>query len=185
MNRMHLPVLVILLLSAIVSPLPAGGMVRKTSDEIAINLKGIDGKRYDTSKMRGNILVVSFGATWCQPCHEELQDLEILHLEFKDRPVRFLWVSVDDSKMTSDGELRDFAREVNFTFPVLRDPEKQAYKLFSQRTRVPLVVIIDKDGRLVAPLQFGASSQPGVFRIRMRNRLKDLFAREQTMSSSR
>ena len=159
-------------------------MVRSRSDNIDINLKGVDGKRYDTSKMRGNILVVSFGATWCQPCHEELKDLEILHLEFKDRPVRFLWISVDDKEMTSDGELRAFARQLNFTFPVLRDPGKDIYRQFSQRTRLPLVVIIDKDGKVIAPYQFGASSQPGVFRINMRNRLKDIFARQETASIS-
>lgn len=184
MKNIRLPVLLFLILCTLVSSSLARWTPRNADNEIDINEKGIDGKRYDISKMRGNILVVSFGATWCQPCHEELQDLEILHLEFKDRPVRFLWISVDDKDVISDGDLRKFARQLNFTFPVLRDPEKHIYKQFSQRTRLPLLVIIDKDGRVVGPNQFGASSQPGVFRINMRNRLKDLFAREETADSS-
>lgn len=147
-------------------------------DEVSINLKGIDGKKYETSKMHGQYLVVSFGATWCGPCHEELRDLEILHQEFKDRPVTFLWVSVDDREMMSDKGLREFAKSLNFTFPVLRDPEKRVYKQFSERMRLPLMVIFNKEGKIVRPNQFGAASQPGVFRINLRLRLQQLFSSE-------
>jgi peroxiredoxin len=131
--------------------------------------------------MRGRFLVVAFGATWCQPCHEELRDLEILHLEFKDRPVSFMWVSLDEGGKdgVSNDDLKKFARNLKFTFPILRDPERDAYKQFSKRQRLPLLVVFDKEGQIVLPHQFGAASQPGVFRINFRNRLKDLFAREE------
>lgn len=166
---------------------PASGLIVAADEKISIKLKGIDGKTYDISKLRGRILVVAFGATWCQPCHEELRDLEILHKEFHDRPVTFLWISLDDGGKggMSDGELKKFAKQLNFTFPILRDPEREAYKQFSKRQRLPLLVVFDKEGNVVPPNQFGAVSQPGVFRINFRNRLKDLFAREDINSSSR
>ncbi len=173
--------LFVLILCAVVSTSNAQQLVGDSDSDVSINLKGIDGKRYDVSRMRGNFIVVAFGATWCQPCHEELRDLEVLHLEFKDRPVNFMWISVDDKDQMSDGDLRKFAKQLNFTFPILRDPDKQTYKQFSQRTRLPLVVIIDKAGKVVKPNQFGASSQPGVFRINMRNRLKQLFVDGETV----
>lgn len=161
-------------------------LISTTDDEIKISLKGIDGKKYDLSKMRGDILVVAFGATWCQPCHEELRDLEILYSEFKDRPVKFFWISVDEGGKdgVSDGDLKTFARQLKFTFPILRDPERNVYKQFSKRQRFPLLVVFDKQGKVVPPNQFGANSQPGVFRITFRNRLKDLFARDETIGSS-
>ncbi len=177
-----IPLLILLIFAAcfVVFPLGAQPPVKAGDDEdININLKGVDGKKYDISKMRGHFLVVSFGATWCGPCHEELRDLEILHQEFKDRPVRFMWVSVEDKEEASDDYLKKFAKSLKFTFPILRDPDKRAYKQFSQRTRLPLVVILDKEGRVVKPNQFGASSQPGVFRINLRNRLQRLFSSEQ------
>lgn len=180
MKKIPLLMLLALIAAAFASPSSARRAatpvaVADDEQEVEFSLKGIDGKKYDVSEMRGNFLLVSFGATWCQPCHEELRDLEILHQEFKDRPIRFLWVSVDDKDGMSDKELKKFARSLNFTFPVLRDPEKHAYRQFSQRTRLPLVVILDKEGHVVPPFQFGASSQPGVFRINLRNRLKQLF----------
>jgi len=151
-------------------------------EEIKFSLKGVDGKKYELEKMRGNYLLVSFGATWCMPCHAELKDLEILHQEFKDRPIKFLWVSVEDKEEASDAYLRSFAKSLKVTFPVLRDPEKRAYKQFSERTRLPLVVIFDKEGKVVMPNQFGASSQPGVFRINLRLRLQRLFSGENANS---
>lgn len=167
-----------------VSQAQAQQIVPAGADEISINLKGVDGKKYDISKMRGNFLLVSFGATWCGPCHEELRDLEILHQEFKDRPIKFLWISVEDKEQASDDFLRGFAKDLKFTFPILRDPDKRAYRQFSERVRLPLVVIFDKEGRVVMPNQFGASSQPGVFRINLRNRLQRLFAAEQEAANA-
>ena len=184
MKNFSILVLLLLVSCLFVPSSRARFRVAADDDDISINLKGIDGKKYDISKMRGEILVVAFGATWCGPCHEELRDLEILHLEFKDRPVRFLWISVDGKDEMSDDELRKFAKELKFTFPILRDPDRNAYKQFSKRQRLPLLVVFDKQGKVVPPNQFGANSQPGVFRINFRNRLKDLFAREELESAS-
>jgi len=180
-----IPLLLFVMSVVFIFPPRAQPLVKADDEEeVSINLKGVDGKKYDISKMRGNFLLVSFGATWCQPCHEELRDLEILHQEFKDRPIKFLWITVEDKQEASDDFLRRFAKDLKFTFPVLRDPDKRAYRQFSERTRLPLVVIFDKEGRVMMPKQFGASSQPGVFRINLRNRLQKLFAQAQETESA-
>ncbi|MBC7912107.1 MAG: TlpA family protein disulfide reductase [Pyrinomonadaceae bacterium] len=178
MKKFPLLFLLFCFLSAAQFPLRAEKFVDEDDREINIKLKGVDGNKYDLSKMRGNYVLVAFGATWCGPCHEELRDLEILHREFKDRPIKFVWVSVDDKEQMSDGDLRRFAQTLDFTFPVLRDPDKRAYKQFSERTRLPLLVIFDKEGRVLSPNQFGAASQPGVFRINLRKRLQKLFLKD-------
>ena len=181
-----IPLLLLLVLVSSVCASPSKAVKASSNDDeqaIEINLKGVDGKKYDISKMRGQFLLISFGATWCGPCHEELRDLEILNQEFKDRPIQFLWVSVDGKEERSDKELRKFAETLRFTFPILRDPEKHAYRQFSERTRLPLVVILDKQGHIVPPNQFGAASQPGYFRINLRNRLKQLFTEDAEATS--
>jgi peroxiredoxin len=188
MKKTLFPVLLIFAICIFVFPVN-GQEIRNVSsnigaDDIAINLKGLDGKKYDISKMRGNFVIVSFGATWCGPCHEELRDLEILNQEFQDRPVKFLWITVEDKEAASDSYLRQFSKMLKFTFPILRDPEKKAYRQFSERTRLPLVVIFDKEGRVIPPHQFGAASQPGVFRILLRKRLQRLLTNESEVRSS-
>jgi peroxiredoxin len=142
--------------------------------EINIKLRGIDGKTYDIAEMKGNVLLVSFGATWCSPCAMELRALEELRAEYRDQPVKFLWVSIDRREQLSDGGLRAFVRENKLTFPVLRDPTQLTYAQFSTRTRLPYVVFFDKEGRLAAPKHVGMT-QPEEYKKIIRDNLNKLL----------
>jgi thiol-disulfide isomerase/thioredoxin len=142
--------------------------------EVNIKLRGIDGKMYDISEMKGSVLLVSFGATWCSPCWAELRALEELRIEYRDQPVKFLWISVDRREQLSDGGLREFVKEHGLTFPVLRDPTQLTYAQFSTRTRLPFVVFFDKDGNLAAPRHVGMT-QPEAYKKIIRDNLDKLL----------
>jgi peroxiredoxin len=148
---------------------------RPQSDDYEIKLRGADGKNYDLSNMRGQVLLVSFGATWCQPCKDELRALEQLKDEYKDKPVKFFWVSVESEDQVSDGTLKSFARSVKFTFPILRDDSRWTYAQFSKLQRIPLVVFFDKQGRFVAPAHAGMST-PDKYKQMVRGVLDRLLA---------
>ena len=145
--------------------------------EVNIKLHGIDGKFYDIAEMKGNVLLVSFGATWCSPCTVELRALEELCAEYRDQPVKFLWVSIDRREQLSDGGLRDFVKEHKLTFPVLRDPTQLTYAQFSTRTRLPYVVFFDKEGKLAAPKHVGMT-QPEEYKKIIRDNLNKLLTVE-------
>lgn len=140
-----------------------------------IALKGVDGKTYDLAEMRGNVVLVSFGATWCAPCAEELRALEELKNEYKNQPVKFLWISLDPPEEVSDKELRAYAKANKMSFPVLRDPSKMTYAQFSTRVKIPLVLIYDKQGVLTAK-QFGMSSTTDKYKMALRARFDKLLA---------
>ncbi len=142
--------------------------------EVNIKLRGIDGKMYDISEMKGSVLLVSFGATWCSPCAAELRALEQLRAEYRDQPVKFLWISIDRREQLSDGGLREFVKENRLTFPVLRDPTQLTYAQFSTRTRLPFVVFFDKDGNLAAPRHVGMT-QPEAYKKIIRDNLDKLL----------
>jgi peroxiredoxin len=156
----------------------SAAQVKQTGDstpgEVNIKLRGIDGKMYDIAQMKGNVLLVSFGATWCSPCWAELRALEELKNEYRDQPVKFLWVSIERREQISDGGLRDFAKEQKLSFPVLRDPTQLTYAQFSTRTRLPYVVFFDKEGNLAAPRHAGMT-QPEVYKKIIRNNLDNLL----------
>ena len=142
-----------------------------------LRLKGIDGQTYDLTQMRGKVLLVSFGATWCQPCDEELHTLEQLKKEYQKRPVTFLWVSIEREDEISADRLRAFAKSHKLTFPVLRDPYKWAFMQFSERVRLPMIVFFDKEGKVDAPKQVGYSvGNPDLYKTRIRARLDKLLA---------
>jgi peroxiredoxin len=140
------------------------------------NLRGIDGKVYDLSRMRGEIVLVSFGATWCAPCAEELAALEELKLEYAHRPIRFLWVSIETEDESSNSRLRSYAKAKKLTLPVLRDINRTVYGQFSERVRLPLVVIFDGEGKLSDSPLVGMTASPELYKDRVRSKLNELIA---------
>ena len=141
-----------------------------------VKLQGLDGHFYDVSEMRGNVILISFGATWCPPCSSELAVLEDLKREYASKPVKFFWISIDNPAQASDSKLRAYAKDHKLTIPVLRDPTKTTYLQFSDRVRLPLNVFFSKDGRFDEPVTFGMSSDPEVYKARVRQRLDKLLS---------
>lgn len=144
----------------------------------AFRLKGLDGKIYDSAEMRGEVVVVSFGATWCAPCAWELVAIEELKQEYRGRPVRFLWVSIEDEARTSKALLKYFAKSQKLTIPVLRDEGGQVFTQFSTSTRIPLVVFFDKQGRFAAPVHRGMSQDVTQYKQLIRARVDALIKAE-------
>ncbi|HEX8708738.1 MAG TPA: TlpA disulfide reductase family protein [Pyrinomonadaceae bacterium] len=143
--------------------------------DVRIRLTGADGKTYDVAEMRGQVVLVSFGATWCQPCNDELRALEQLKKEYKDKPVRFLWVSIESEEEISDSGLRDYAKRLKLSFPVLRDPERATFTKFSTRVRLPMIVFFDREGKISTPNHVGMGAIP-LYMSTMRGRLDKLLA---------
>ncbi|HZH89852.1 MAG TPA: TlpA disulfide reductase family protein [Pyrinomonadaceae bacterium] len=164
-------------------PISAGSRA-ETKDEFSIKLKGIDGKTYDVAKMRGEVVLVSFGATWCKPCAAELEALEGLKQEYAGRAVKFLWVSIESDDQTSNELLRDYAKSLKMTIPVLRDPEKTAFAQFSERVRLPMVVFFDREGNFVAPKHTGMTSQAEDYKKVIRARLDALLRAQEKAGAS-
>ena len=72
--------------------------------------------------------------------------------------------------------LKRYAKERKVSFPVLRDTAKMVFSQFSPRVRLPMIVLLGKDGRVDAPVQFGMLSPPAAYKADMRVRLNKLLA---------
>lgn len=151
------------------------GQTGTESKQPLIRLQGIDRHYYDLADMRGNVVLISFGATWCGPCSGELFALEELKHEYQGKPVKFFWVTVENDGQISDAGLKRYADQHKLSFPVLRDPTKTALLQFSPRVRLPMIVLFDKYGHVDGPAQFGMSSDADSYKAQMRVRLNRLL----------
>jgi len=164
---------IVLLLGLSCTIAPAQG--KQPPADPTMKLQGLDGKVYDLAELRGSVVLVSFGATWCAPCSTELRALEELLTEFRGKPVKFFWVSVERPEEITNSALKQYARERRLTFPVLRDTGKMVFFQFADRVRLPMIVLLKKDGKIDAPVTFGMKSRPEDYKAEMRSRLNKLL----------
>ncbi len=155
--------------------LPGSAQVRTIPDSPNMKLQGLDGRVYDMNDLHGNVVLVSFGATWCTPCTAELLALGEILVEYRNRPVKFYWVSIERPDQVTDAGLKRYAKERKVSFPVLRDTAQMVFSQFSPKVRLPMIVLLGKDGRVDAPVQFGMQSQTAAYKADIRRRLNKLL----------
>lgn len=99
------------------------------------------------SDFRGNVVILSFWASWCGPCLVELPTFAEIDRKFHERGLRVIPVNVDDG---NDG--RDFAKDFwpkkNIGFPTFYDVRKDIANQF-EVDMLPSTFVIDRKGRLV------------------------------------
>lgn len=106
-----------------------------------------DGTTFTLGSLRGRVVLLSFWATWCPPCREELARV---NEDFIDR-----FASYEDFVFlpVSRGETREavaaFREKTGYTFPMGLDPEQNIYKLYASNY-IPRNFLIDRDGRIIA-----------------------------------
>ena len=66
-----------------------------------INLKDVNGVTENLSKFsnNGNPIIISFWATWCKPCKEELNNIAEVYEDWQDETgVKLVAISIDDTR---------------------------------------------------------------------------------------
>jgi peroxiredoxin len=117
------------------------------------SLRSIDGQTVTADSLRGEIVVLAFGASWLPLSKTQLQGVRKLADEYSNRGVVVYWVSTesDDSKsknFASDEQLRSFSNKYGLKVTVLRDPDGAVSKKFGV-DQLPSIVILDKQGNMV------------------------------------
>jgi thiol-disulfide isomerase/thioredoxin len=117
------------------------------------------------------VVVLSFFATWCEPCKKEIPFLEKLQEEFADRPVKFFLIDVGEEREKVSG----YITEKNVKLPVLLDRYQKTAEKFDALT-LPRLYVLDKNG-LIQRKQKGFSS-PEDFEIEIRELVNFLLQKE-------
>ena len=123
---------------------------------IDFSLRTTDGQTITSDSLRGEVVVLAFGASWLPLSKAQLQGVRKLADEYSDRGVVVYWVSTEseDSKSknyASDDQLRAFAQKYGLKVTVLRDPDGTTSKRFGV-DQLPSFVIIDKRGGSSEPI---------------------------------
>lgn len=135
-------VLPLLLLA--IAPLHANDLVVGAAAP-PITLHTLDGKQIDLHDLRGKVVIVTFWATWCGPCNEELPLLSRYAQEHAAQGLVVLGFSLDAPDELD--KVRAVASKLRFPVGLLGDPHVPGY---GRIWRLPVSFTIDRQGRLVS-----------------------------------
>jgi len=106
-------------------------------------LRDINGKAVNLAEHRGKVVILSFWATWCGPCKEEMPHLQAMYNDLREQGLVVLSISSDDARTMS--RVKPYIRSKGFTFPVLLDRDSSVTGIYNPAKTLPWTVVIDRE----------------------------------------
>ncbi len=113
----------------------------------SFSLKALDGTKVALKDIKGNPIILTFWATWCTPCKEELPTLARFAAEKKD-PLIILTMAIDGE---NKNKVRRFVEENKINLPVLLDEKEQIARTYGVRM-VPTTFLINREGMKIGAI---------------------------------
>lgn len=105
----------------------------------------VDGAMVESDAYRGKAMLITFFATWCAPCLQEIPTFKELHRKYEPRGFSIVALSLDESGAAPVASL---VRRAGINYPVLMADAGTA-KNFGGVVSVPTSFLINKEGHVV------------------------------------
>jgi peroxiredoxin len=125
------------------SPAAWAGGLHVGTPAPAATLVTLDGQRISTSELHGQVVILTFWATWCSPCRDELPLLSDYLATHADAGLRVLAFSLDTRAELA--EVRRVAQSLRFPVGLMSDSSASGY---GRIWRLPVSFTIDRQGLL-------------------------------------
>ena len=146
--RTSLPLLLAAMLTACAGSGAAGSSSPSGSGGIDITLPDLSGAMVTpTAEAEGDVFVLAFWATWCQPCQQELTKMNKMYPGMKPRGLEIYAIAIDGPDTAA--QIGPWVQREGYEFPVLLDRETQVLTRFNPRGDIPYYVVLDANGRVL------------------------------------
>jgi thiol-disulfide isomerase/thioredoxin len=112
-------------------------------------VRNLDGKKveFNTAFEPGKVTLVSFWATWCIPCKQEIKAIKAKLPEWQQQ-VNFNYITVSEDDSRAAAAVKTYAKSQGWSWPVLLDPNGDLKRSLNF-SNVPFTIIVDKEGNVV------------------------------------
>lgn len=117
--------------------------------------KTINGTYFNGLNLRDSILVLNFWDTHCAPCIAEMPGLNKLQQDFKNKPVAFLALSMDDPKIV----LEKFIATKRFELRQLFYDNEVKKQTFYCAPEFPTTIIVDRNSKVAYITEGGLTDE--------------------------
>jgi peroxiredoxin len=104
-------------------------------------LKSMDGKNFNLTEQRGNIILINFWASWCGPCRKEMPVLQDLQEKYQDLGVQVWGINVEQENQAG----KDFLVNLELSFSIFFDETNKLSETYDVQA-MPTTVLVDRDG---------------------------------------
>ena len=107
-------------------------------------LPQLNGPPVTLSKLRGQIVIINFWASWCAECQAEQAALDQMWQQFQDSGAVVIGVNFQDTA----GAARSYVSTADVTYPVVEDTDSSTALAYGLRG-VPETFVVNQSGRIV------------------------------------
>jgi peroxiredoxin len=119
--------------------------IRAPEPAPAFELRDLTGRSVSLVEFRGRVVLLTFWATWCEPCREEMPAMMRLARELGGRGLAVVAVNVKEPV----ARVEAFVEELGLTFAVVLDSRGEVSERY-QLQALPTTYLIGRDGSLLA-----------------------------------
>lgn len=133
---------------------PSASAPSKPVDAPTVSMKDLNDRDVNLQQYKGQVVLVNFWATWCEPCKAEIPWMIEFQKKYSPRGFTILGVSMDDDGKKAVGPFVDKQRfDVNgqqeaMSYPILLGGDTVADK-FGGVLGVPTSMLFDRNGKKV------------------------------------
>lgn len=106
-----------------------------------ISMPTLDGGHWNLKDHKGEVVVLNFWATWCEPCRTEVPYLIKLRGALGDKGLAVAGITLDEGTDV----VKKFVAEYKVDYPILIPPAGSAW---TRLENTPTTLVIDREGRL-------------------------------------
>ncbi len=132
-------------------PQPSGQAMPELNREApTFNVPALGGGQVNLADYRGQVVLLNFWGTWCEPCKRELPALQAAHRELGTQGLVVIGVNLTDDELAQGGDeqaIRSFLDQFGVTYPIALDMQGElanAYRVFP----LPTSFFIDGTGHI-------------------------------------
>jgi cytochrome c biogenesis protein CcmG/thiol:disulfide interchange protein DsbE len=128
------------------------------------SLTDLSGHGIRLSEYRGQVVLLDFWATWCEPCKTEIPHFIDMQNRYAAQGLRVIGISMDDEEKP----VRDFQQQFKMNYPVAIGNAKLA-ESYGGILGLPITFVIDRQGRIYK--RHIGQTEPSVFEGEIRKLL--------------
>ncbi len=140
----------LLLITCLVMSAPtyAKGLIAKADRQQTQSFSAttLDGQQFNQDALKGQVTLITFWATWCGPCLQELPYFSKYYEKLSGKGVNIVAIATDGPETAA--QVTSLVKQRGFKFPVVHDASGAIANTLNPRGNNPFGLLIDKSGKV-------------------------------------